>query len=259
MQAIIERLEGLLERLKRVNYERLFVVSVLVATLTGSLYLYLVDFYFARSPDQAVALDPAIVDRIAPIGRVTLAAPAVETAAAATEAPADASPPAEPSAESAVAEAAISDAASTDAGSTGVAARSDASPGLSPDQAEAQAPISADPLAVQPVSADAGGAAPVAAMPSVPSADLPISGPAATAGPPRQAPTYPVPPGYMPMPAQGYAPVYPSYQPPPAASRQAPVAPSWYGAPGPYQAYPPNLYERSAIPPAGYPPQGWMR
>jgi hypothetical protein len=266
MQAIIERLEGLLERLKRVNYERLFVVSVLVATLTGSLYLYLVDVYFARSPDQAVAVDPASAERVAPIGRVTLAepviaAPAVETAAAATDAPAEASPPAEPSAEAAVAEASVSNAASTEAdGSTGVAATSDASSGLSSDQAEAQAAISADPLAVQPVSAEAGGAAAPAAMPSVPSADRPIGGSAAPVGVPRPAPAYPVPPGYMPMPAQGYAPVYPSYQPPPALSRQAPGAPSWYGAPGgPYQAYPPSLYERSVLPPAGYPPQGWVR
>lgn len=250
MQAIIERLEGLLERLKRVNYERLFVVSVLVATLTGSLGLYLVDFYYARSPDQAVALDRAIADRIAPIGRVTLAAPAVETAAAATEAPADASPPAEAS---------VSDAVSTEVGSIGVAATSDASPGLSPGQAEAQAAISTDPLAVQPVSAEAGGEAPAAAMPSVPSAERPSGGSTATVGLPRPAPAYPVPPGYMPMPAQGYAPVYPGYQPPPAASWQAPGAPSWYyGAPGPYQAYPPSLYERSALPQTAYPPQGWV-
>ncbi len=77
MQAIVGRLEGLFERLGRVNYERLFVASVVVATLTGSLYVYLVDFYFAGSPDQVVARDPGLADRVAPIGRVTLAEPVV--------------------------------------------------------------------------------------------------------------------------------------------------------------------------------------
>jgi hypothetical protein len=255
MQAIVGRLEGLLERLRRVNVERLFVVSILVATLTGSLYVFLEDFRFAGSPDQVVAADHEVADRIAPIGRVTLAETAVAAArtdAAGTNAPAGASAPLESSAEGGIAEASASDADSTD-----VAAASDASPEVPPDQAEAQAAVSADPIAVQSASAEAGAGE---FEPSVPSEELRTPGPAVTAETPRPAPIFPqVPPGYMPMPAQGYGPVYPQYQAPPSVSRPAPGAPSRY-APGPYRAYPPTRYNHPAAPAAGYPPpQGWMR
>ncbi|WP_296810660.1 hypothetical protein [Thiocapsa sp.] len=273
MQAIVGRLEGLLQRLRRVNYERLLVVSVLVATLTGSLYVYLVDFYFARSPDQAVAPDPELADRVAPIGRVTLAepvvaAPAAETTLAATDAPAGESAPAESPAEGGIAEVSASDTGSTDAGSTDVAAAPDASPEpppeLSPemktDQFDGQAAVSADPIEALSASTVADGVVAAEAEPSASSEDLQATVPAETLEQPRSAPLYPpVPPGFMPIPAQGYAPVYPHYQPPPEVTRPAPGAPSWY-APGPYQAYPPTLYERSVAPPAGYPPpQGWVR
>lgn len=69
MQAIIE----LFDWLKKLNYERIFVVSVVVSTLLGSLYLYLTDFLLAdyREPEPVVGPDVAV--RLAPIGRVVLA------------------------------------------------------------------------------------------------------------------------------------------------------------------------------------------
>lgn len=192
MQAIVGRLEGLFERLferlGRVNYERLFVVSVLVVTLVGSVYVYLLDFYFARSPDQAVAVASEIADRVAPIGRVTLAEPLVaapaqpaETAAAVTDATA---------AENAVAEASASAEGSFETATE---------PTMDPSAP--QAAVSTDPI--EPRSVYAEPTRPAQAYP-------------------------PVPPGYMPGPAQGFAPVYPHYQPTPAVPRQAPGAPSWY-------------------------------
>ncbi|NCC30339.1 MAG: hypothetical protein EOM22_19835, partial [Gammaproteobacteria bacterium] len=144
------------------NHERLFVVSVVVATLTGSLYVYLVDFYFAGAPDQAVAADPLVADRIAPVGQVTLAepvvaAPAAETAFAATEAPAGESTPVEPSADGGIAEASASDAGSTDV-DTASDASTELPPDLSTDQAEARAAVSADPIETLPGSSEAVGA-----------------------------------------------------------------------------------------------------
>ncbi len=275
MQAIVGRFEGLFGILGRVNYERLFVVSVVVATLTGSVYVYLVDFYFAGSADQAVEADPLVADRVAPIGRVILAEPVAaepavaesavaepvaEIAAAATDAPADESMPVESSAEGSVAEAAASDAGSPD-----VAAASDASPELAPelrtDQTEGPAAVSRDPIEALSASTEADEVIAAESEPSVPSEELQMTGPAATAEQPRPAPIYPpVPPGYMPMPAPGYAPAYPPYPAPPPAARQVPGAPFGYGPYRAYRAYPPSLYERSVGPPAGYPPpQGRMR
>ncbi|MFB1488574.1 MULTISPECIES: hypothetical protein [unclassified Thiocapsa] len=277
MQAIVGRLEALFERLGRVNYERIFVASVVVATLTGSLYVYLVDFYFAGSPDQAVAADPLVADRVAPIGRVTLAepvvaVPAAETALAATDAPPVEAVPAESSAEGGVAEASASDAGSIDAGSTDVPAALDAPPERLPefppklppelltDQAEGPAAVSADPIEAPSASTEADGMVAAEAEPSVLSGEPGTTGPAVRVERPSPAPTYPpVPPGFVPMPAPGYAPVYPQYKAPPEATRQAPGAPVWF-APGPYQAYPPTPYVRPEAPAIGYPPpQGWMR
>ncbi|WP_373510795.1 hypothetical protein [Thiocapsa sp.] len=230
MQAIVGRLEGrferLFERLGRVNYERLFVVSVLVVTLTGSLYVYLLDFYFARSPDQAVAVASEIADRVAPIGRVTLAEPLVAAPAQPAETAAAAAT------DATAAENAVAEASASAEGSSETVAMSETPTEPTMDPSAPQAAVSTDPIETRAVSAE----------------------------PLRPAQVYPpVPPGYMPWPVQGFAPVYPHYQPTPAVPRQAPGARSWY-APGPYQAYPPTFYERSAVPPAGYPqPPGWVR
>ncbi|RKT45795.1 hypothetical protein BDD21_3271 [Thiocapsa rosea] len=124
--------------------------------------------------------------------------------------------------------------------------------------------MSADPIEALSASTEADEVIAAESEPSVRPEESQTTGPAAAAEQPRPAPTYPpVPPGFMPMPAQGYAPgyapAYPHYPAPPEVTRQAPGAPFWYG-PGPYQAYPPSLYDRSVAPPPGYrPPQGWMR
>jgi hypothetical protein len=262
MQAIVEWLKGLFETLKSLNYERLFVVSVVVATLAGSLYVYLVDVHFAPAPDQAQAVDPLVAERLAPLGRLTLAEPVV--AAPAVEPDEAAANPATGSATGAPtespAEGVVTDRSASDAGSTQAAAISESPTEPTMDPIAAGVAVSASPDEAQHASTEADGAVPVAPEPSVPSADRPMTGAAAVAELPGPVQAYPpVPPGYMPMPAPGYAPGYPPYQAPPAAARQAPGVPSGY-APGPYRAYPPTLYERSVAPPNGYPPpQGWAR
>lgn len=248
MQAIVEWLKGLLETLTSLNYERLFVGSVVAATLAGSLYVYLVDNPFAPGADQAQAVDPLVAERIAPIGRLTLVEPVV--ASSAVETAQTAAGPATGLSTGSSAEGVDSRMSASDAGSTEAAATS-----------ESSTQPAADPVA----AADAVSAHPGEAQ-QAPASDRPITGDAALAEPPGPAQAYPpMPPGYMPMPrlmpmpAQGYAPVHRPYQVPPAAARQAPGAPSGFG-PGPYRTYPPTLYERSVAPPTGYPPpQGWMR
>ncbi|MBK1643281.1 hypothetical protein CKO25_01155 [Thiocapsa imhoffii] len=99
MQAIV----GLFHRLKRIDYERLFVGSVVAFTLIGGVYVYLVDIHFAESNGadltQALGTDPEIVQRLAPIGRVALAtsvaaAPTSDLAAPAPQEPASSEEPA---------------------------------------------------------------------------------------------------------------------------------------------------------------------
>jgi hypothetical protein len=263
MKAIVRQFE----RLRGVNYERLFVVSVAAVTLVGSLYLYLVDFYLASPDGRDAVSDPEVAARVAPIGRVTLAeavatVPALpETAVDEPAKPATASSDlsvdvlpavdAEASGESAAVDHSVdpSVGADTELGTpTGDDLVTEGSPGAS----TAEAMISSD--SAEPMvdrDPDAAVDATQESSPIVPT-PVPVHGGA--------VPGYrPAPPGFAPIPGQGYVPTYPQYQAPPGVPQQVPGGQLWYG---PYQqpyAAPPQYDRRSPPAPAYPPPQGWMR
>jgi hypothetical protein len=225
MQAIVEWLKALLEILKSLSYERLFVGSVVVATLAGSLYVYLVDHHDAPPPDQAqgrrsAGLGTARADRASDPRRACRCS------------------------------AGCRDGRGSDRRSNGRTDRV-ASRGRRHRQVRIRCGIDRSRRDVgiadgadngsdrrrgrrlgEPgrgaACIDRGGrCGPVVPEPSAPSADRPMTGAAAVAELPGPVQAYPpVPPGYMPMPAPGYAPAYPPYQAPPAAARQAPGVPS---------------------------------
>jgi len=263
MKAIVRQLE----RLRGVNYERLFVVSVAVVTLVGSLYLYLVDFYLV-SPDGGVSVsDPEVAARVAPIGRVTLAE-AVATVPTLPETAVD--EPAKPAtatsdlsvdaalaeaAESSVESAAVHQSVDPSVGADielGTASGDDLVTDGSPGASTAEAMISLD--SAEPMMDRDPDAAADATQASSRIVPTPVPVPRGAVSGYR-----PAPPGFAPIPGPGYVPTYPQYQAPPGVPRQVPGGQPWYG---PYQqpyAAPPQYDRRSAPTPAYPPPQGWMR
>jgi hypothetical protein len=268
MKAIVRQFE----RLRGVNYERLFVVSVAVVTLVGSLYLYLVDFYLVSAGGKESVSDPEVAARLAPIGRVTLAEavatePAVaEPALPVTSVDEPAKPdtasndlsvdavPAEAS-ESSVESAAVDRSVDPSVGAgteLGTESGGDLVTEASPGGSTAETMISSD--SAEPMvdlDPDAAADATQASSPIVPT-PVPVPGGA--------VPGYrPAHPGFAPIPGQGYAPIYPQYQAPPGVPQQAPGGQPWYGPyRQPYAA--PSQYDRPSAPAPAYPPpQGWMR
>lgn len=277
MHAIIR----LINRLRWVNYERLFVGSVLVLTLVGSAYVYLVDVYLADQEDAAARPDPELAARLAPIGRVAMAQPApalapeamvteavtepAETAVIATATGIDATPvvdepqpeeemvslDAEQPADSSTAteDSSLTQALSAPAASEQLAAESTAPRGEpAPDAVlETETP----PISAESIAADT--ASPVEAVPA----------PTATAtADPRPLLPYPSMPGVaIPPRIQANAPpVYPSYPMGygPPRPIQAPAQSGW-GGPYPPHGMPPG---HGYPPPSGGPypgPGGWMR
>ncbi|NCA68617.1 MAG: hypothetical protein EOM91_00715 [Sphingobacteriia bacterium] len=58
--------------MRQIDFGRLLVRLVVVATLAGSAYVYYVDFHRADLDVDAVGADPGVAARLAPIGTVTL-------------------------------------------------------------------------------------------------------------------------------------------------------------------------------------------
>jgi hypothetical protein len=293
MQSIVR----LFDRLRQVNFERLFVVSVVVATLLGSLYVYVVDFYLAGFPDEA-AEAPDVAVRLAPIGRVVLAEAAAVAPSGAESIQVDPGTSTD-SGMGAEAETPAVESVRVDPGSgngSGVGAEVGAPLGepalVQPDEPsiegttsepssggavsevpasdrEPREDVSVEdrPVESPPVESAAGDDAssqPIEPGPAP--AEVEDSAAAESPAPSQGVPVqgYPPPrPGFMPMPmpGQAYAPAYPRYQPPPGDARpQAPGAPPWYG---PYRQYQPHTapqYERPSGSAPGYPaPPGWTR